>query len=84
MLYLILRFNYLRALFLIQFNKIMSTEEHKRQDGARTKAATSGTVKTGGKIGGEWKFQKDAAFLKTRLAVWDRLYAKQTEVYAGK
>jgi len=62
----------------------MSTEEHKRQEGARTKAATSGTVKKDGKIGGEWKFQKGPQFLKDRLAIWDDLYAKQKEVYAGK
>jgi len=39
----------------------MSKEENKRQEGARTKQATSGTVKDTGdvKIGGEWKFQKE-------------------------
>lgn len=62
----------------------MSQEEHKRQDGARTKAATAGTVADKGKIGGEWKFQKGPQFLKDRLAVWDELYSKQEEVYKGK
>ena len=63
----------------------MSAEEHKRQDGARTKAATAGSIKDSNvKIGGEWKFQKNPAFLKERLAVWDELYAKQTTVYDGK
>lgn len=62
----------------------MSQEEHKRVDGARTKATTAGTVADQGKIGGDWKFQKDPQFLKDRLAVWDELYAKQTDVYKGK
>ncbi len=34
----------------------MSKEEHKRTEGARTKASTAGTVQGSGKIGGEWKF----------------------------
>jgi len=62
----------------------MDKEDHSRQEGARTKAATSGAVVQAGKIGKEWKFQKDPAFLKERLAVWDELYAKQEEVYKGK
>jgi len=61
----------------------MSQEEHKRAEGARTKAATSGQVEQG-KVGGEWKFQKGPGFLKERLAVWDELIAKQVEVYKGK
>lgn len=61
----------------------MSTEEHKRQEGARTKAVTAGTVQDG-KVGGDWKFQKDPVFLKERLAIWDELHAKQEEVYKGK
>lgn len=62
----------------------MSNEEHKRQDGARTKAVTAGTVKKDGKIGGEWKFQKGPGFLKERTDIWDELFATQKEVYAGK
>ena len=31
-------------------------EDHKRDEGARTKAATAGTVDRAGKIGGELKF----------------------------
>lgn len=63
----------------------MSTveEEHKRSEGVRTKAATAGTVTQVGKIGGEWKFQKQPAFLAERIAVWDELNAKQVEVYKG-
>ena len=38
----------------------------------------------GGRIGGEWKFHKKPQFLEDRCKVWDELYAKQTEVYAGK
>jgi len=33
----------------------MSNEEHKRTEGARTKAVTAGSVKEG-KVGGDWKF----------------------------
>lgn len=63
----------------------MSAEDHKRQDGARTKVATAGTVQGDNiKIGGEWKFQKNPTFLATRLAVWDQLYEKQVKVYESK
>jgi hypothetical protein len=56
----------------------MSAEEHKRQDGARTKASTAGTVQGKNiKIGGEWKFQKNPTFLKERMAIWDKLYEIQ-------
>lgn len=61
-----------------------AVEEHKRQDGARTKAATAGTVASKGKIGGELKFHKNSPFLKERLAIWDDMYKKQEEVYKGK
>lgn len=54
------------------------SKDHKREDGARTKAATAGVIKdTDVKIGGEWKFAKNAPFLKARLDIWDELYAKQ-------
>jgi len=59
------------------------SEEHKRQEGARTKAATAGTVQDG-KVGGEWHFQKKPQFLADRLVYWNELYEKQTQVYAGK
>ena len=59
-------------------------EDHKRTEGARTKASTAGTVKKEGKIGGDWKFSKNPTFLAERTAVWDELFAKQTDVYAGK
>ena len=64
----------------------MSAEDHKRQEGARTKAATAGQVQDTGdvRIGGEWAFQKQPTFLRDRLAVWDRLYALQEQVYEGK
>ena len=62
-----------------------SDPEHKRQDGARTKAATAGLVVGENiRIGGERKFQKKPAFLAERLAVWDQLYEKQVKVYDGK
>ena len=62
-----------------------SDHEHKRQDGARTKAATAVLVVVENiRIGGEWKFQKKPAFLAERLAVWDQLYEKQVKVYDGK
>jgi hypothetical protein len=61
------------------------SEEQKRKDGARTKAATAGTVQGDNiRIGGEWKFQKNPPFLKERLSVWDSLMEKQTKVYSGK
>jgi len=59
-------------------------EDHKRDEGARTKAATAGTVVKQGKLGGELKFTKNSAFLKERVEVWDEMFAKQTEVYKGK
>ena len=62
----------------------MPAEEHKRQEGARTKASTAGQVADQGRIGGEWKFQKAPKFLEDRLKVWDELFEKQTKVYAGK
>jgi len=63
----------------------MSTqEEHKRTEGARTKAATAGAVLHEGRIGGDWKFQKSPAYLAARLAVWDELYKAQEQVYQGK
>lgn len=35
----------------------MSAKDHKREDGARTKAATAGTIADSDvKIGGDWKF----------------------------
>lgn len=42
------------------------SEEHKRQEGARTKASTAGEIKESKniKIGGEWKFAKNPEFLK--------------------
>ena len=61
------------------------SEDHKRQEGARTKAATGGSIKdTDVKIGGDWKFQKNPSFLKERLAIWESLFTKQTAVYEGK
>ena len=59
-------------------------EDHKRDEGARTKAATAGTVAGSGKLGGELKFHKNSPFLKDRVAIWDEMYAKQAEVYKGK
>ncbi len=55
--------------------------KHARAEGKRTKAATAGQV-AGGKIGGEHKFQKDPAFLKTRLAYFDELLAEQQKRFA--
>ena len=49
----------------------------KRVEGARTKAATGGSVGTVAniKIGGEWKFSKKPAYIKERIAIWDELFA---------
>ena len=61
-------------------------EAHKRTDGARTKAATKGQVGDAAnqKIGGEWKFQKNAAFLKERVDMWKELHEIQQKKIAGK
>ena len=56
--------------------------KHARGDGKRTKAGTDGKV-AGGKIGGEWQFAKAPAFLKSRVAYFDQLLAKQNELYAA-
>ena len=47
-------------------------------DNKRTKATTKGSVKDEGQvmIGGEWKFNKNPAYLKFRTEVWDELFAK--------
>jgi len=58
-------------------------EDHKRQEGARTKAVTYGSVANDGLIGGEIKFEKNSAFLKDRIEIWDDLFAKQKVVYEG-
>ena len=54
-------------------------EAHKRTDGARTKAATAGQIKQaeGVKIGGDWKFAKNPAFLKERVDIWNELHEAQ-------
>ena len=52
-------------------------EDHKREEGARTKAATAGAARHAGKLGGDMKFHKNAAFLKERIGIWDEYYAKQ-------
>jgi hypothetical protein len=45
----------------------MSAKDHKREDGARTKVATTGIIKDENvKIGGEWKFAKAPAYIKER------------------
>lgn len=51
-----------------------AVEEHKRDAGARTKAATAGSVSSKGKIGGELKFHKKSPFLTDRVAIWDEMY----------
>lgn len=62
----------------------MSAKDHKREDGARTKAATAGTIADSDvKIGGDWKFQKQPPFLKERMAIWDELYAAQETKIKG-
>ena len=58
--------------------------DHKREEGARTKAATAGTAMQAGRLGREMKFQKNAGFLKDRVVIWDEMFAKQVEVYKGK
>lgn len=54
------------------------SEDHKRQEGARTKASTAGEIKEtkNVKIGGEWKFVKNPEFLKKRVEIWTSLYEK--------
>lgn len=54
----------------------MPGEEHGRQDGARTKAATAGTAAGKGKLGGPLKFAKGSQFLQDRVEIWDELYKK--------
>lgn len=58
----------------------------KRVEGARTKAATTGSVGTvvNLKIGGDWKFSKKPAYIKERIAVWDELMTIQNKKYDGK
>lgn len=58
----------------------------KRVEGARTKAATTGSVGTVAniKIGGEWKFSKKPAYIKERIVIWDELFAAQNKKYEGK
>jgi threonyl-tRNA synthetase len=58
-------------------------EDHKRDEGARTKAATAGAAAGSGKLGGALKFHKNSPFLNERAAIWDELFAKQVEVYKG-
>ena len=61
----------------------MSTEEHKRTEGARTKTATAGTIVQSGNVGGVWKFHKKPSFLATRVAIWDEYMNVQKEKYLG-
>lgn len=46
--------------------------KHLRAEGGRTKADTAGKVDHG-KLGGEWKFSKNPAFLKSRVEFFDNL-----------
>ena len=48
------------------------SEEHKRQEGARTKATTVVEIKDNKnvKIGGDWKFSEKPEYLKKRNDVW--------------
>jgi len=53
-------------------------EAPKREVNVRTKAVTMGKHNHDDevKIGGEWKFSKNPAFLKERVDYWDSLYKK--------
>lgn len=55
--------------------------KHARADGKRTKAGT-GELVHDGKLGGEWKFQKNPAFLKDRVQYFDSLLQLQNENYS--
>jgi hypothetical protein len=48
------------------------SEEHKRQEGVRTKASTVVLVSDNKnvKIGGDWKFSKNPDYLKKRNDIW--------------
>ena len=59
----------------------MSSNQNQRQEGARTKAATAGTVKDEKKIGGEHKFETNPKWLDNRVSIWNELYDKQQKVY---
>jgi hypothetical protein len=46
--------------------------KHARVEGKRTKGATGESVQDG-KLGGDWKFQKNPTFLKDRVQYFDSL-----------
>ena len=51
-------------------------EDHKRKEGARTKAVTAGKVKKEGvKLGGVLKFEKNPKFLDDRVTIWEKMYS---------
>ena len=53
-----------------------------RIEGKRTKETTGKDIQDGGKLGGEWKFEKKPNFLKERVAYFDKLLAEQNERFA--
>jgi len=55
--------------------------KHARVEGKRTKATTGESVQDG-KLGGEWKFQRNPAFLKDRVQYFDSLLKVQSETYS--
>lgn len=52
--------------------------------GKRTKDASGPDIEGHGKIGMEYQFTKDPAFLQERVAYWQTLYEAQKKKYAGK
>lgn len=56
--------------------------KHARAEGKRTKTGTDGKVQEG-KLGGELKFTKNPAFLKSRVVFFDNLLKEQAEKYAS-
>ena len=55
--------------------------KHALVEGKRTKAATGESVQDG-KLGGDWKFQKNPSFLKDRVDYYDSLLKVQIENYS--
>jgi hypothetical protein len=62
---------------LVNDHPAANESKHARADGKRTKAVTGGQVADGGKVGGEWKFQKNPQFLKSRVEFFDSLLKTQ-------
>lgn len=64
----------------------IDADEHKRTENKRLTAATGPKVVTdeNQKIGGDFKLQKNPAFIAERKVIFDELYATQQAQYKGK